>query len=305
MGRSFSENIAAFLTWLTVERGYSPHTVSAYKRDLEEFAAHIGFKINVQDIDTSLVRAHIYSLHRRNRSSTVARKLSSLRSFFKFLQRRSLVSDNPVAALAMPKQDRSLPVFLSVDEVFSLLSAPDEQDRFPARDRAVLECLYSSGIRVSELVGLDMQHVDMAANLIRVMGKGSKERIVPIGSVAVEAVRIYLEERLNIIIACSKRGKLAKDEAVFLNSRGGRLTTRSVERLVQFYAARAGIVLRVTPHALRHSFATHLLEMGADLRSVQELLGHASLSTTQKYTHLNIDHLMEVYDRAHPTARKS
>ncbi len=304
MGWSLGEHIEDFLTWLDVERGYSSHTISAYTRDLEELARNIGAELHIKDIDTNRVRSHIYALHRRNKSATIARKLSSLRSFFKFLQRRSLVKENPVSSLAMPKQDRTMPVFLSVDEVFALLAVPGEEDAFPERDRAILECLYSTGIRVSELAGLDIQDVDLKTELVRVLGKGNKERIVPMGSVANEVMQTYLPARQNIISACSRRGKEASTKAFFLNNRGGRLTTRSIERLVQSYAIRAGIVVRVTPHALRHSFATHMLEMGADLRSVQELLGHASLSTTQKYTHLNIDHLMEVYDRAHPMARK-
>ncbi len=235
----------------------------------------------------------------------MARKLSSLRSFYRFLLRENLVDRDPTARLQTPRQDRTMPVFLSVDEVFALLRAPNDGDRYHLRDRAMLELLYSSGLRVAELVGLALASLDFDAEMVKVSGKGNKERYVPVGGPALDALRRYLPQRQQIIRACLARGRQADEQALFLNGRGRRLTSRSVERLVQQYARRAGITVTVTPHALRHSFATHLLEMGADLRSVQELLGHASLSTTQKYTHLNLDHLMAVYDRAHPHARKS
>ena len=197
-----------------------------------------------------------------------------------------------------------MPSFLTVDEVFSLLETPGEDDRFAFRDRAILELLYSTGMRVAELAGLDVSQLDFSGESVKVLGKGNKERIVPVGRAALEALQSYFSQRLSLLEARVARGHSLEGDALFLNSRGTRLTVRSVERLVSEYAVRAGIITRVTPHALRHSFATHLLEMGADLRSVQELLGHASLSTTQKYTHLNMDYLSEVYDRAHPMARK-
>ncbi len=301
MTSSLHEHIETFLSWLAVERGYSPHTLTAYRRDLAEFYDFIGPDIAAAEVASGAVRSFVYSLYRRNRAATVARKLSSLRSLFKFLLRRGLVASNPAAVISMPKQGRHLPVFLSVDEMVALLAAPGETDRFPARDRAILELLYSTGIRVAELAGLDLAMIDHGAGLVRVKGKGSKERIVPVGRMALAALAGYGEERQRLV---ATRGRAVVSGAVFLNNHGGRLTTRSIERQVSMYARRAGITARVTPHALRHSCATHLLEMGADLRSVQELLGHVSLSTTQRYTHLNVDHLMEVYDRAHPLARR-
>lgn len=301
MIHSLHEHTETFLQWLAVERGYSPHTLAAYRRDLAEFGDFVGKGTGSAEVTPGAVRSYVYSLYRRNRATTVARKLSSLRSLFKFLLRRGLVTSNPAVVIAMPKQGRHLPVFLSVDEILALLAAPGEADRFPARDRAILELLYSTGIRVAELAGLDLAMIDNGAGLLRVVGKGSKERIVPVGRMALAALAGYGEERQRLL---ASRGRAVATGAVFLNIHGGRLTTRSIERQVSMYARRAGIIARVTPHALRHSFATHLLEMGADLRSVQELLGHVSLSTTQRYTHLNVDHLMEVYDRAHPLARR-
>ena len=197
-----------------------------------------------------------------------------------------------------------MPVFLTVDEVFSLLEAPGAEDTFAFRDRAILEMLYSTGLRVAELAGLDMSRLDFAEGMLRVTGKGNRQRLVPVGNPALEAIDRYLPQRSLLIRERIGRGNAPETEALFLNGRGSRLTPRSIERLVGMYAVRAGIAARVTPHALRHSFATHLLEMGADLRTVQELLGHVSLSTTQRYTHLNMDHLTAVYDKAHPGARR-
>lgn len=265
---------------------------------------YIGKLNTIDDLDPLLIRSYVYQLNRRNKSSTVARKLSALRTFFRFLVREGVIKNDPVASVSMPKQGKYIPVFLTVDEMFSLLDEPGENDRFAARDKAIMEMLYSTGMRVAELSALDLDRIDMKTGMIRVMGKGGKERLVPFGSTARKKLEQYLPERELSMQARAARGHLPEKDAVFLNGRGGRLTIRSIERLVSHYANRSGITVRVTPHALRHSFATHLLEMGADLRSVQELLGHASLSTTQKYTHLNVDHLMEVYDKAHPMARK-
>lgn len=293
-----------FSSWLGVEKGYSPHTVDNYLRDLADFMSYIGNEIKVTDIDTYTIRGYVYSLQTRVKSVSVARKLSALRTFFRFLIREKVLEQDPVAGISRPKLARYMPVFLSVDEMFSLLEAPGAADAFATRDRAILEFLYSTGIRVAELVALNMESLDFETEMVRVRGKGGRERQVPVGSQAIRALGAYLPERDRLLAARLLKGKPVVREAVFLNGRATRLTTRSVERLVKNYALRAGIATPVTPHALRHSFATHLLEMGADLRSVQELLGHASLSTTQKYTHLNMDHLMEVYDRAHPKARK-
>jgi len=305
MAQGFRQYVEEFLTWLEVERGYSAHTINSYRRDLREFTAFLNSEAVVATIGLDQVRGYVYSLRHGNKSKTVARKISALRSFFKYLRRCGIIEDNPAAAVSMPKLGKHMPVFLSVDEVYGLLAAPTEQDRFHCRDRAILEWLYSTGMRVAELVDLDREQLDLTAGLVRVRGKGNKERLIPVGAPAIEALQVYMtNERQLLLTASLVQGRQVASEAIFLNNRGGRLTTRSVERLVSMYAQRAGIALRVTPHALRHSFATHMLEMGADLRAVQELLGHVSLSTTQKYTHLNVDHLMEVYDRAHPKARK-
>ena len=204
----------------------------------------------------------------------------------------------------MPKQEQHIPVFLSVDEVFALLESPGSAENSCARDRAILELLYSTGMRVSELVACNLASLDFKDEMVRVKGKGNKERMVPIGEQAIKTLRAYFAEREELLKNRLQQGKKIDKEAVFLNSRGTRLSARSVERLISDYGRKAGIDKAVTPHVLRHSFATHLLEMGADMRSVQELLGHASLSTTQKYTHLDMMHLMKIYDKAHPKARR-
>ncbi len=301
---TLGEAITRFTGWLENERGYSAHTVAAYRRDLLEFAVGVE-ELPVALVDGRRVREWVARLHGRNKKSSVARKLSSLRSFFKFLARRGVLAKSPMEEVAADRRERTIPVFLTVDEVFRLLETPGDGDSHWRRDRAILEFLYSTGIRVSELAGCNLADLDLAEGSVRVRGKGRKERIVPIGGPAVRALEIYLGERQAHLARLVADGRRVEPQALFVNDRGGRLTVRSVERLVQGYSLRAGILSRVTPHALRHSFATHLLEMGADLRSVQELLGHSSLSTTQRYTHLNMDHLMAVYDRAHPTARRS
>jgi integrase/recombinase XerC len=214
------------------------------------------------------------------------------------------VGSDPIAGIAGPKLGHHIPAFLTVDEVFALLEAPMAKDRYCRRDRAMMELMYSTGMRVSELVGSNMEDFDFTAEMVRVRGKGNRERLIPFGRAAAEALRRYLPERDALIVARIARGQEAERKALFLNGRGTRLTARSVERSIHMYGQRAGIAATVTPHGLRHSFATHLLEMGADLRMVQELLGHVSLSTTQIYTHVNIDHLTRVYDQAHPRARK-
>ena len=300
-----TEYIDSFIIWLTDERGYSPHTIVNYRRDLLEFAADAGMEIDITEIDTHTIRNYVYSLNNKNKSSSVARKLSTLRTFFKFLEQESLIGQNPMGSIAMPKQEQHIPVFLSVDEVFALLESPGAEETFGARDRAMLELLYSTGMRVSELVACNMASLDFDIEMVRVRGKGNRERVVPIGEPAIKALRDYFIQREVQLKNRLQQGKKFDREAVFLNSRGSRLTTRSVERLIAAYGRKEGIDKPVTPHVLRHSFATHLLEMGADMRSVQELLGHASLSTTRKYTHLDMVHLMKVYDKAHPRARRN
>ena len=303
------KTIEMFARWLATEKGYSDHTVSGYQRDLREFCSHIcaggiGDKKNIgpspAEITPVHVRKFIVSLHGHNSAASVARKLSALRSFFRFGQRHKLLKHDPLSGVTGPKIGRFIPVFLTVDETFALLEAPTEKDTYALRDRAILELLYSTGIRVSELVSRNVADLDFTEEVLTVRGKGNKERLVPVGRPAVEAIRAWLPQRMQLIEQRAGRGRTVEREALFLNGRGSRLSSRSVERQVKAYGERAGITQIVTPHALRHSFATHLLEMGADLRSVQELLGHASLSTTQRYTHLTLDHLADVYDKSHP-----
>ena len=295
--------IEPFITWLTDEKGYSRHTIVNYRRDLLEFADEAGTETDIGSLDTPIIRNYIYSLNIKNKSSSVARKLSTLRTFFKFMEQENVIRHNPMRSIPMPKQEQHIPVFLSVDEVFALLESPGSEEK--VRDSAILELLYSTGMRVSELVACNLASLDFDSEMVRVKGKGNRERIVPIGEQAIKGLRAYFGEREELLRSRLQQGKKIDKAAVFLNSRGTRLTARSVERLIAEYGRKAGIDKPVTPHVLRHSFATHLLEMGADMRSVQELLGHASLSTTQKYTHLDMVHLMKVYDRAHPKARKS
>lgn len=298
-----NKTIDEFAIWLETEKGYSPHTVSGYCRDLLDFARQLGDDCPIETVSAGHVRAFVVSLHRHACSATVARKLSALRTFFRFALRHGRVKSDPLSGVTGPKIGRHIPVFLTVDETFALLEAPGLTDTHLHRDRAILELLYSTGIRVSELVSANLDDLDFTEEVLRVRGKGNKERVVPVGRPAIEGVRGWLPQRLQLAAERAGRGRIVEESALFLNGRGSRLTARSVERLVKAYGERAGIAQIVTPHALRHSFATHLLEMGADLRSVQELLGHASLSTTQRYTHLTLDHLANVYDKAHPLAQ--
>ncbi|TYO98283.1 integrase/recombinase XerC [Geothermobacter ehrlichii] len=296
------DRLDRFLRHLAVERNLSPHTRQAYRRDLEEFFALLREEEGLAPdaglepgrIDRVLIRRYVARLHRRNRRSTIARKLASLRSFFRFLVREGELTANPGELVATPRQEKYLPATLTVDEMFALLDRPGDDGLLALRDRAMFELLYSSGLRVGELTGLNVGQLDLDAGLVRVLGKGGKERIVPVGSSAREALRRYLDQRPSA----------GPDEPLFLNYRRQRLTARSVQRLLKRRLLAAGIVRDATPHALRHSFATHLLDGGADLRAIQELLGHASLSTTQKYTQVSTDQLTRVYDQAHPRSRK-
>ncbi len=294
--------IDQFKTWILVEKGYSPHTAESYNRDLVEFFSFAGESATLASIDAAMVKDFVASLYQVNSSTTIARKLSTLRTFFRYLIREELISTDPLLGVVNPKIGKYIPVVLTVDEVFALLEAPDKSDTFYKRDRAVMEMLYSTGMRVSELVATDMEDYDRTSEVVRVRGKGNKERIIPFGKPAGEAFAHYLPQRNALLQARAARGKTVERDPVFLNNRGARLSVRSVERAVRMYGQRASIGQTVTPHGLRHSFATHLIEMGADLRTVQELLGHASLSTTQKYTHVNVEHLAKVYDKAHPKA---
>lgn len=292
----------AFNSWLLVERGYSPLTAGSYLSDIRELSSFCEEGNGRDPFKTDTLRGFIASLHGRNSPASVARKLSALRTFFRFLLQEKIIDKNPLHGIANPKLVRYIPSFLTVDEVFCLLDAPDNRDRFCFRDRAIMELLYATGMRVSELTHCDLKDLDFDSGMVKVMGKGRKERIVPFGRAAAEMLNRYFTLRDTLIIERIQRGHEPEKDALFLNSRGTRLTVRSVERMIRTYGQRAGILVTVTPHALRHSFATHLLEMGADLRTVQELLGHVSLSTTQKYTHVNMEHLTRVYDQAHPQA---
>ncbi|MGL1931413.1 MAG: tyrosine recombinase XerC [Desulfotalea sp.] len=298
------KSINKFISWLDVVKAYSKNTIDSYQLDLSEFITNLPEWKLLSDIDTDDVRNYVISLHGKNSAATVARKLSTLRTFFRFNCKEGNLGKDPMVGIYSPKLTNAIPVFLTVDEAFALLEEPKESDTFHLRDKAMLEMLYSTGLRVSELVSRDINHLDFEAEVLKVSGKGNKQRLVPVGMPAIESLRQYLPQRENLLIARISRGRPADKNVMFLNGRGGRIGVRSVERIVKFYGERAGIIQNVTPHALRHSFATHLLEMGADLRSVQELLGHASLSTTQRYTHLSLDHLLEVYDKAHPLAKK-
>jgi len=297
--------IDQFTAWLEVEKGYSTHTINGYKRDVTAFFEFAGEdEPALEKLTRNTVQQFVATLYTTNSSTTIARKLSGLRTFFRFLIKEELLHSNPLSGINNPKLGSYIPQFLTVDEVFALLEAPRANDTFKLRDIAIMEVLYATGMRVSELVASNLADYDRVNQVVRVFGKGSKERLVPYGTPAAEALDKYYPQRESLITARITRGHPPEREAMFLNSRGTRLTTRSVERFIRMYGERAGIGVAVTPHALRHSFATHLLEMGADLRMVQELLGHVSLSTTQKYTHVNMEHLSMVYDKAHPKAKR-
>ncbi|MGI9553512.1 MAG: tyrosine recombinase XerC [Thermodesulfobacteriota bacterium] len=283
-----------FEKFLKYERNYSIHTIRAYLNDLTEFYSFLESRemelANVRSTDLNL---YLLSLYNKNSKSTVSRKLTTLRSFFTFLVKKGIVENNPARLIPLPKREKSLPVFLSVDEAFALVQSGKEGGVLFKRDKAILELLYSSGLRVSELSNIKILDIDRSQKVLKVSGKGRKERIVPYGSKADEAVIQYLKSRSELN---------PREDYLFLNNRGSQLSTRSIERVVKKYGVLSGISKKISPHSLRHSFATHLLGSGADLRSIQELLGHSSLSTTQKYTHTSIEELMKIYDKTHPRA---
>jgi len=290
---------------LKLEKNVSPHTLRSYIGDLRQFEEYLDRrakehdekKTAVEDVTVHLVRAYLASLAKQNKKSSIGRKLAALKGFYRYLIREQRIAQDPLALISTPKQEKPLPKFLSVDDVFRLLGGIRGADILSLRDRAILETLYSTGARVSEAVGLNWGDVDFRLGVIRVMGKGSKERIVPIGEIALKALEDYAAEQ-TLVWKRTAKG----NHPVFLNHRGRRITTRSVARVVEKYLKAADIQVRMGPHGLRHTFATHLLNGGADLRMIQEMLGHASLSTTQRYTHLNLDQLTAVYDKAHPRA---
>jgi tyrosine recombinase XerC len=292
MKRELSE----FLDYLRYERNASAHTIAGYRLDLGQFLDYIeGRGSSLRRIDNVLIRGFMAQLHERKlKKSSSARKLAAIRSFFRFAVKKKWISENPARMVATPKQEMHVPSFLSEQEMAGFLDIPDSGRPLDLRDRAVLELLYASGIRVSELVGINLEDASLGERLIRVRGKGKKERLVPFGRVAAEHLTDYLRVRPELVL------ENVGEAALFLNYQGRRITSRSVERIVDKYIRLTAVKRRISPHSLRHSFASHLLGRGADLRVIQELLGHESLATTQKYTHLNLGQLMDVYHKSHP-----
>lgn len=292
-----------FIIYLKVEKNASPRTIESYQNDLWQFIDFLSEelktpaeKIRPENINYLMVRKHLALLQREGlKRTTISRKMASLRAFFRYLTREEIIEKNPVVEISTPKLEKRLPKVLYQDEAWTLVQAPDISTAAGMRDRAILEVLYSSGLRVSELVGMNVDDFDYSLGYVRVMGKGAKERVVPVGSYAAEALKNYIE-----------RGRLKKgeksDKALFLNKGGERISARSIRNIVNKYVAQISLQRKISPHTLRHSFATHLLDGGADLRSVQELLGHVKMSTTQIYTHVSKEKLMSVYEKNHPRA---
>jgi integrase/recombinase XerC len=298
------ERLKAFLQFLRLNRNASPHTVRAYSSDLSQFLDHVAAGAGVKrtalapsHVDRAALRSFLAELHRQGLSrATAARKLAAARSFLRYLRREGAIDDDPGALVPTPKRDVRMPAHLSEREMEVLIAAPAADTPLSRRDRAILELFYASGLRLSELVGLDVEDVNLSAKVVRVLGKGRKQRLVPFNRSTAGALRTYLADRATLV----PRGQ--KADPMFVNYKGGRLTVRSVDRLVRKYVAATSTRMGISPHALRHSFATHLLQRGADLRVIQELLGHASLSTTQRYTHVNAAQLLDVYRKSHPRA---
>jgi integrase/recombinase XerC len=290
------KELSEFLDYLRYERNASPHTIASYGRDLRQLAAYLRESgVRWDKAGNVVLRGFLATLHeKKQKKSTIGRKLAAMRSFYEFGLRKKWIAENPAKILATPKQEKKVPSFLSEEEAAALLDLPSTARPVDLRDRAILELLYATGIRVSELVGVGVDDLHYDERLIRVRGKGKKERLVPFGRKATEALQAYVRVRPLLL------DKRPGETAVFLNYRGGRLTARSVERMVGKAIRRTAVSRRISPHSLRHSFATHLLGRGADLRVIQELLGHASLATTQKYTHVDVRQLLEVYKKAHP-----
>jgi len=322
MARTLAEWIAEYLEYLRYQRNASDHTIRNYASDLEQFLEYLTHtpagdprpEPELGQIDNLTIREFLGVLYKRgNRKSSVARKLASLRSFMKHLSAQGAMAANPAKIVASPRLEKRLPDYMMLDSAVQLVESPDVSTVRGKRDRAILELLYATGVRVSELVGLDLGDVESSEGLLRVVGKGRKERIVPFGSKARDALEVYLAARTELIgvvpaSACAAKGapggRRNPANAIFLNARGKRLTARSVGNIVDRYIGRLAQRLKVHPHTLRHTFATHMLNAGADLRAIQELLGHESLSTTQKYTHVSTEQLVRVYNACHPRAKR-
>ncbi len=307
MPETFRRRIDGFCEYLRAERGASDETIRAYTSDLEQLALHIlsgqetpEGDLSPDDVDVNDLRRFLADHFDSRSSSTLARKVSAFRSFWTYLNQKGKASGNPAALVAIPKHSNPLRNYLKVDEMFQLLDEHRPDDVLGQRDMAMWEVAYGCGLRVSELVGLDVDRIDLEAGWLRVTGKGRRERDVPVGEKAINALARYLPRRSELLEA----GDEVDDDAVFLSYRGNRLSTRSVRRRLKQHLQRAGLDMELTPHGLRHSFATHLLESGADLRGIQELLGHKSLSTTERYTHVSMQRLVDVYDQTHPRARR-
>ena len=318
------EHLKSFLQYLKLNRHVSPHTVRAYESDVSQYLAFVasetGKKISelgTADLDMDSVRLHVAELNKADKArASVARKLSALRTFVKYLRREEIMDHDPAAMAVAPKRDQTIPTHLSEPEIARLIETPDTGDPLGRRDRAILELFYASGLRLSELVAIDLEDLNLGDRMVRVMGKGGKERILPFNQSTVAAVKAWMKDRAAIVATrpprrtarsskTSRPQDLKTSDPLFINYRGTRLTGRSVDRLLRRYVAQCSTRMGVSPHALRHSFATHLLQRGADLRAIQELLGHARLSTTQRYTHVNAAQLIDVYRKAHPRASKS
>ena len=317
---SVTEHLKSFLQFLRLNRNLSPHTVRAYDSDLTQFLEAVASLTGVRRrnlepalLDRAAIRGFLGGVHALGQSrATAARKLAAVRSFLRYLRREGVIDADPAALIATPKREVRMPAHLSEQEMIALLAAPADDEPLGRRDHAILELFYASGLRLSELAGLDIDDVNLSAKMVRVLGKGGKQRLVPFNTSAASAIRAYLRDREvltrgNALLGSGgRRGSgLERDEPLFVNYRGGRLTVRSIDRLVRRYVAACSTRLGISPHALRHSFATHLLERGADLRAIQELLGHARLSTTQRYTHVNAAQLLEVYRKSHPRAGRA
>jgi integrase/recombinase XerC len=327
------DHLKSFIAFLKLNRNVSPHTVRAYHGDVERYLAWLAgergkkmSELQSSDLDMHSVRNHVAELNTSGKArSSVARKLSAIKTFVKYLRREDLISHDPTIMAVAPRRDQTIPVFLTEPEITRLLETPDAGDALGRRDRAILELFYASGLRLSELVAIDLEDLHMSARMVRVMGKGRKERLIPFNQSAAAAIKAWMKDRAEMLmtreaaavtrasrgapkrraVAATAAKADAKADPLFINYRGTRLTDRSVDRLLRKYVGRCSVRTGISPHALRHTFATHLLQRGADLRVIQELLGHSELSTTQRYTHVNAAQLIEVYRKSHPRASKS